>query len=405
MADLPLDGVTILDLTWHVTGPYCTKLLADYGAEVIKIERPGSGDPARAAGPFPGDLPHPEKSGLFLHLNSNKKSVTLDLATETGRRLALRLAENADAVIESFQPGVLDRLGLGYAELQRVNPDVVLVSISNFGQTGPYRNYKSAEIVAYAMGSTMFHTGLPDREPLKLGGAITLMQAGSVAAVAAMGALTGAWTHGAGQHADVSIHECQLGTIDRTATNNLSYQFSGSPTTIRRRESRRSILPAGVYPCADGYVQFVAGQVSWWPRFCRMVERPDLIASPRYTGDNLYNMELAPEVDEVAFTWLLQRTKLEVMQAAQAVGFAGTAINTVADLFTDPHFADRGYLVEIDHPETGPLKYPGAPWQGTESRWRAGRAPLLGEHNRDVLCGRLGLDESDLAPLRQLGVI
>ncbi len=160
-----LDDITVLDLTHHIAGPYCTKLLATYGAEVIKIERPGNGDAARLAGPFPGDESHAEKSGLFLHLNTNKQSVTLNLQHPKGQALIRELVKQVDVVVENFSPRVLPSLGLSYTDLEALNPNLVMTSISNFGQTGPYRDWKAQDIVIYAMGGAMNITGMPEREP------------------------------------------------------------------------------------------------------------------------------------------------------------------------------------------------------------------------------------------------
>ncbi|MBI3744416.1 MAG: CoA transferase, partial [Chloroflexi bacterium] len=166
----PLHDVNVLDLTWHVAGPYCTKLFADYGAKVTKIERPGTGDPARSIGPFFHDKPHVEHSALFLHLNTNKRSVTLDLQSTNGLRLVKRLVEKADVLAESFRPGVMERLGLGYEVLRRLNPRLVFLSISSFGQTGPYQDFESSELTLFAMSGAMIGEGARDREPLKYAG-------------------------------------------------------------------------------------------------------------------------------------------------------------------------------------------------------------------------------------------
>ncbi len=194
MPEGALADITVLDLTHHIAGPYCTKLLATYGAEVIKIERPGTGDPARQAGPFPGDVPHPEKSGLFLHLNTNKQSVTINLQHARGQALIRELVKQVDVVVENFAPRVLPALGLSYADLEPLNPRLVLTSISNFGQTGPYRDWRAQDIVIYAMGGAMNITGLPDREPLRLALNLMAYQGGNVAATATMTGVLGAAT-------------------------------------------------------------------------------------------------------------------------------------------------------------------------------------------------------------------
>jgi formyl-CoA transferase/CoA:oxalate CoA-transferase len=192
----PLQGVRVLDLTHYITGPYATKLFADYGADVIKIERPDGGDPARTIAPFFKDKPHLEGSGLFLHLNSNKRSVTLNLKSEAGKKILLDLARDADILVESFSPRVMPSLGLDYETIHAINPRLTYTSISNFGQNGPYRDYKTTEITLYAMGSTMISTGMPDRPPVKLGLTVEHFFAGMVSATATMGAFYGADAEG-----------------------------------------------------------------------------------------------------------------------------------------------------------------------------------------------------------------
>lgn len=213
-----MEGVRVIDLTRYIAGPYCTKLLADYGADVIKIERPGGGDPARRLGPFSNDEPNPEALGLLLHLNTNKKSVTPNLKEPKGREVLLDLVREADILVESFSPHVMENLGLDYSILQRVNPHLVMASLSNFGQTGPYRDYKLSEIALYALGGTMHSTGEPGREPVKLGLTVGQFFCGALAASAAMGAFLGSALHGSGQYLDLSLYEFMVGNQDRAFT-------------------------------------------------------------------------------------------------------------------------------------------------------------------------------------------
>ncbi|MGH8056805.1 MAG: CaiB/BaiF CoA transferase family protein [Candidatus Entotheonellia bacterium] len=186
MAVSALADVTVLDLTHHIAGPYCTKLLADFGAEVMKVERPDGGDPARRYGPFPHDEPHPERSALFLHLNTNKRGITLNLKSSAGREILRALVREVDILVENFTPHVMPKLGLAYAALESLNPRLVMTSISNFGQTGSYRDYKAQDIVMYAMGGAMNQTGVREREPLKMAGNLMQYQAGNMAAAATM---------------------------------------------------------------------------------------------------------------------------------------------------------------------------------------------------------------------------
>ncbi len=405
--DTALDGIKVLDLSHHIAGPYCTKLLADYGAEVIKIERPDGGDPARRMGPFPSDEPHAERSGLFLHLNSNKKSVTLNFKSALGAAILKRLARDADVVVENFHPRVLPALGLDYQTLSAANPRLVMTSISNFGHTGPYREFKMSEITAYAMGGVMYATGMPEREPIKL--ALTVQQffAGNVAATATLGALTGGQLHGTGQQLDLAIFEMEAGNQDRGISNLGSYQYSGDVSFKRTREQSRSILPNGVYPASDGYVQLAGVQPQWWGRVCNMIDRPELATDPHFVEPESFynNPERRQEVDALVIEWTVQRTKREVMERAQHFGYLTGALNTMADVFADPHLAARDFFISIDHPATGPLKYPGPPFRMPESPWRARRAPTLGEHNRELYCERLGYSSDELVLMREQGII
>jgi len=210
-----LTGVKIIDLTWHIAGPFCTKLLADYGADVVKIEMPGTGDPARKMGPFLRNEPHPERSGLFLYLNTDKRGITVNLKSSAGKKILRELIRSADILVENFSPGVMKRLGFGYKEVEKVNPRLVMTSISNFGQTGPYRDFKMSDTIAFAMGGAMSATGVPDREPVAVTRNIKMHECGYLAATATMSSWFGARRDGIGEQIDVSIMEALLGSSDR----------------------------------------------------------------------------------------------------------------------------------------------------------------------------------------------
>ena len=252
---MPLDDVTVIDLTQLAAGPFATRLLADYGADVVKIEPPG-GDPARLLPPFHHDEPGLERSGLFLFLNTNKRSVVLDLETEAGRAQPLDLAASADAVVESFLPGTMERLGLGYEALSAVNPRVVLTSLSNFGQDGPYRDYEGSDLTLYAMGGPMIASGDVDHEPLKNAGRMTLYHGGLVAALATAVALRASEQRGRSEHVDVSIFGTATHSIDLRLARLMMYQYSG-------RYSSRPPLASGVangtFPCGDGFFMLSGG--------------------------------------------------------------------------------------------------------------------------------------------------
>jgi crotonobetainyl-CoA:carnitine CoA-transferase CaiB-like acyl-CoA transferase len=400
-----LADLTVLDLTHHIAGPYCTKLLATYGAEVIKIERPGSGDPARQAGPFPDDTPHLEKSGLFLHLNTNKQSLTIDLKQPRGQELVRELVKQVDVVVENFSPRVLPSLGLSYAELEPLNPRLVMTSISNFGQTGPYRDWKAQDIVIYAMGGAMNITGSPDRQPLRLALNLMAYQGGNVAATATMTGVFGVPRLGSGQHVDVSLFEVHASSIDRRTTSLVGYQYTGEPG-YREAAVGLGVYPSGVMPCKDGYIQtLVFPHV--WERLLAAMGMPELKSDPRF-ADPIARMqqENRPAFMAIFQDWLNRNTRYEAMAKAQAHRVPLTAVNPPSAVLHDPQFQARGSFVTVEHPVAGPLPYTREPFRMQQSPAEpVQRAPLLGEHTDSVLSQRLGLVATELADLRRQGVI
>ena len=406
MSEQALSDKKVLDFTQHVAGPYCTKLMADQGADVIKVERPGTGDVARRLGPFPGDVPHPEKSGLFLHLNTNKRSITLDLATRCGSHIARQLAARADVVVESFRPGTMASFGLDYQSLKAHNQNLVMTSISDFGQTGPYRDFRGSDIIFYAMGGEMFGTGLADREPVKLGHNVILYQAGATASVATMGALFLALDpevgEALGQQVDVSIMETQVGSIDRRMTALIAYQYTGE--TSSREHYGGSSYPNGIFPCEDGYFAIAGGRV-YFPRAVRMRGSPESLQDPKwYTPGAQSDPELKEEFEQIFFPWILSRSKQQAWEAAQEQRVLSAPLNSMEDLANEPFFNRRGAFAQVDNTHAGPLKQPGRPFLMSETPWTLRRpAPLLGQHNHEVLTD-LGYTTEDVIRLRQLGV-
>ncbi len=404
MSDMALSDVRILDLTRHVAGPFCTKMLADYGADVIKVERPNGGDVTRRMGPFPDDVPHPEKSGLFLHLNTNKRGVTLNLKSATGKRMLMELVKQVDVVVENFAPRIMPSLGLAYEDLEQINPQVILVSISNFGQTGPYRDYKASEIVLHGMGGNLRSLGLPEREPVKYGSHVALRQAGLIGAAATMAALFTREARGEGEHVDVAIVETQAGSQDRRAPQLITAQFVNQ---VFPRRAPGATMASGTFPCKDGYVN-VTGGGSRFPRALEMIGRPELIEDPRFATPEarlvLENSEAFNR--EALMPWLMQHTMQEVWSMAQKAHVLSGPIYTSKTLMEDNHFRDRGVWVDIDHPVAGRYTYPGRPIIMGESPWQLRRAaPQLGEHNEEVYGAALGYESQDLARLRGVGVI
>ncbi len=400
MAETALEGLKVLDLTRYIAGPQCTKLLADYGAEVIKIEKPGEGDPARRLGPFPNDEPDPEKSGLFLHLNTNKKSITLNLKSEGGKRIFKSLVADVDILVENFSPRVMPELGLGYLELEQLNPRLVMVSISNFGQTGPYRDYKAAEITSWAMGSRMYSTGHPDRPPLKLAGSVVQYLAGTNAAAAAMSALFGSLATGEGQQVDISIQECLLGAVDN---NLLSHQYDHE---VNRRQGgrREGTYPMGYYFANDGFFQLQGPSVRHWPRIVRALGIEEL-EDPKFS-DPATRTQHHGDFDAIFYPWAIVRTKGEIVQMAQDAKAYSAPLLNMEEVVNNEHHNSRGFFVEVEHPIAGKFKYPGAPIKFPQTPWGVrSPAPTLGQDNIEIYCGRLGYSKSQIVTLRQQNVI
>lgn len=403
MATLPLSGIRVIDLTHHVVGPFCTRVLTDYGAAAIKIEEPSAGDPARRLGPFFKDRVDLESSGLFLYLNTNKRSLLLNLKTERGKAILKELVRDAHVLVENFHPRVMPSLGLDYEALSAINPRLVMTSISNFGQTGPYRDWSGTELTLWAMGGPMNATGNPEREPLRIAGRVSSFHVGHVAALATAMALWKAELTGRGEHVDVSFFEAWMGSVDRRTTNLLTYQHTGATA---KRPSPASALATGVYPCSDGY--FFLDGAAYFGRMARMIGAESLLESPEWEPSVARsNTDRIDEFNAILVPWMLEHTKGEVRALCQENGVVGGPINTVEDLLADAHFQARGYFQEIEHPVTGTLTYPGYNFtlHTGEPKPLRQRAPLLGEHTEEVLCGELGYSKNELTLLREQGVI
>ena len=373
----PLDGVRVLELCSGVAGPYAGRLLAEFGADVVKVEPP-AGDTSRAFGPFPDDQPHPERSGLFLHLNRNKRSVVLDAANDA--ETILRLVASADVLIEDFAPGSAAAWRWGWNALAAVNPRLVLVSITPFGQTGPYRNYRGSELTLQAIGGPLVTNGHADREPLKLGGHYAHYHAGIAAALAALMALRRAERSGQGDWIDLAVYECQAACRDRRVIQLTVAAYTGLCGGRLGRVQRG--LGVGVRRCADGYVNITAAGGARLPRLLTMIGQTQAAADV----DPLAIKPAQREELEAAYQgWLRTRPKRTVVQLAQQHGLLAGAFNTVAEVLRDPHYRERGVWDEIDHPQAGRLTYPGRPFKFSNARRaQPTRAPLLDEHGDGI---------------------
>ncbi|MFV0526228.1 MAG: CaiB/BaiF CoA transferase family protein [Acidimicrobiales bacterium] len=387
----PLAGVRVIELATDVAGPYAGKLLADYGADVIKVEPPG-GDPARRHGPFPtgpgGDPePDPEQSALFLHLNANKRSLVADLDDPADRDLVADLIAGADVVIESFTPGRMAELGLGFDELHRRHPALVVTSVTPFGQTGPYAGRVGADIVTYAMGGPMNATGIQGREPLKLGGNVTSYQCGNLAGTATLAGLMVAEQTGDGVHIDLSHFEAQAASIDRRTTYYLSYLWD---RRVPEREAPATVrtLPAGFFPTADGHVLVYTIQ-PWIERMLTVLGDGDgdgdgelrrRFDQPGWPNDD----ELTDLVQAALYQWLFEGDAVDRTARAQSVKWPVTPLLAPVDVLDDVHLAERKWLVTADHPTAGPVVQPGPPFR-IDDGWDLRRpAPLLDQHGPEI---------------------
>ena len=376
------DDVVVLDLSHHIVGPYCTKMLADYGADVIKVEPP-AGDVARTLPPFQGTDADPEKSGTFFLLNTNKRSAVLDLRTDAGKAALRRLAARAHLVVENFAPGTLDRLGVGWEFFHAIKPDLSLLSISNFGQDGPYRDYRATELVMYGFAGEMYSMGRTEREPVKMAGTAALFESGSAAAVAAVGTLFAGKRYGTGQHIDMAIAETHFGGVDRRHATAIGFQFSGRRSN--RAAGAAGGMPSGIYPCADGFVDFT--NAGLYPERVMDMVNEEWARDVRY-ADRLarLNPELIEEWNAQFYVWCIIRTKREIWAEARRAKVMCGPLFSVEDLFVDDHFRDRGFWSTVEHPVMGAVEIPGRPFIMQKGGWAVRRpAPLLGEHTAEVL--------------------
>ena len=396
-----LEGVTIVDPTAHIAGPYSTKMLADLGARVIKVERPG-GDPSRTLGPWLGDEAGIERSGTYQFLNTNKESIVLDLKSDGGREVLRKLVGKADLVVESFEPETARTLGVDYASISAM-ADVPMLSITNFGQEGPYRDYQLSDTVLFAMGGEMFSTGIASREPLKTGGTSTLLQCGAYGAIAAMGAIHAWELHKIGQHIDVALFEVQAHSVDRRSSAILAYRFSGR--VLERPATPHAAPAGGVYPCADGYVEVTASLGNYWNRFVDMIGDDGLrapeFANPAFAA----SPEGKAAADAVVYPWMLSHTRQEIWTEARRAHAMVAPLFTGVDLYNDPVLHERGFWDKVEHAVLGEFPLPGRPYVLEKPPWRLRKpAPMLGEHTGAIL-SELGYDEAQQATLRLEGVV
>ena len=397
MLDGALSGIKVLDLSEDIAGSFCARLMADYGADVLKLEPPG-GASLRRMGPFHHDDPHPEKSLFFLLLNLNKKGATLNLTTDTGQSILKRLAEHVDVIVETYRPGYLASLGLGYDTLSQINPGLIVTSIAPFGQDGPYSQYKGEEIVEYAMSMIMSISGIQDREPLKHGGFQAQYEGGLFGAGATSMALFAQLNTGQGEHIDVSITECIASTMMATQT---IYPFIGGSQARRRPVGNEFENPM---PCKDGWIIVQAGGGATWEDLANFFEAPELL-EPRFT-DRAQRSQNGAEMDQVIINSIKDREKWELFPKAAAARMLFGLVQTPTELVDCPQLESRNFYREVDHPVIGKIKLPAELFKLTETPYQLKMpAPTLGQHNQEIFVEGLGYTQQEFVQLRQLNVI
>jgi crotonobetainyl-CoA:carnitine CoA-transferase CaiB-like acyl-CoA transferase len=399
MTKTALAGLRVVELCDMIAGPYCTKVLADLGAEVLKVEEPARGDPARRAGPFPQDIPHPERSGLFLYLNTNKLGITLDVVTASGQRLLRELLRGADILVEDLPPVRADALGLSHEALAAAYPELVVTSITAFGSSGPYRDWRAYHLNLYhGSGHSSFIYQDPReaaKGPVVGGGYVGEYDAGLAAALAALAAVLGRPKTGRGQQVEVSKQEA-LVALERVDIS----RFANDPRPVRRPG-----MVGGLVPCRDGYVVITAVQNQQWQGLLEIMGNPAWAQEEICRDEisrSLHRDELQPHIEE----WAARYSGEEIYRLGQQANVPVGPVRSVAEVMAWEQARQRGFFAAIEHPEAGRLEYPTAAYQFSETPWRAERpAPLLGEHNDEIYCGRLGHSRRDLVRLSAAGVI
>ena len=371
----PLSGVKVLDLSNYIAGPFCTRLLAGFGADVIKIERP-SGDPIRHWGPFPDQSKNPETGAIHLYVNQGKRSLVLDLETDDGREHLNSLLDWADVLVESYRPGTMEKWGFSYEKISIDHPGLIYLSVTDFGQDGPYSNFVAWEITTYALSGLMMMTGDPEKEPLKNGGYLGQYGTGHNAFNALLVALWERNESGLGQHVDVSIFECVGSLLEY---GDMYWIYKGE---IHPRFAGGLRAAWGVYPASDGYVGVVSGPERRWRQITQVIDSEEL-ADEKFFQPGATSL-LRDEIDALLITATVQQKKEELYHRAQSLGMPFGFVATPSDFLKSEQLAFRNFFERIEHPVVGWAHYPTIAARFNDQLWHSVRAPLLGEHNNEI---------------------
>ena len=395
MPPLPLEGITVLDCTQVMAGPFCTLLLADMGAEVIKVEKPEGDDSHRMGPPFING-----ESAAFLGINRNKKSIVLDFKQEEGREVFKRLVPQVDVVAENFRPGTMDKLGLGYETLKKLSPALIYAAVSGFGQTGPYASRGGFDLVAQGMSGLMSVTGLPDSPPVKVGVPITDLNAGMYTAYGVLSAYIHRMKTGQGQMVDMSLLE---GGIAYTFWESSELWNAGHvPEPLG--SAHRLSAPYQALATTNGYINLGVANQANWVRFCKAAGLDDLMEDPRF-ATNAERIQRYQELASLLEETTRARSTAEWLSLLDEAGVPAGPINNLEQVYQDPHVLARGMVQELEHPVAGRTKHIGVPVKLSETpgQLRA-PAPTLGQHTDEVL-GRFGYSPEEIQKLRDTGAI
>ncbi len=400
----PLKALRLIEYGTSIAAAVSGKMLADLGADVIKVEPPRTGDPARQLGPFPNDVVDPERSGLFLSLNANKRGITLDPARRTGCDLLHRLLAEADVFLHNWSPAEAEALRLDYEHLRQRHAHLIVACVTPYGSSGPYANYRGTEITACAAGGVSIGTGFRDRAPLTLPLALGAHFAGVAAGAAVLLATFGRDMTGRGQFVDVA--EVDVLAILLAGYGIPTYIYRGVTGIRAGRHMSLGLYPNAVFECRDGFVCIDCPQLAQWNRLLEVLGNPDWVDVPRYRDRRQITEQYPQEVDALMAPWLMARDRGTIFAETRAQRIPAGPVNTMKDVVEDAHLRQRQYFVTVARDDTGPLTYPGAPYRLSRTPWAIRRpAPRLGEHNEEVYGGRLGISREELLLLGQTGII
>lgn len=392
----PLENIVVLDLSRVLAGPYCTMMLADFGANIIKIEPPEVGDDSRAFGPFIG-----KESVYYMSLNRNKRSITLNFKEQEAKDLFKEMVKKADIVVENYRPGTMEKFGLGYDVLKEINPKIIYAACSGFGHSGPYMDKPAYDIVVQAMGGIMSITGPEGGEPCRVGASVGDIIAGMFTAYGIMTALFHRSLTGVGQKVDVGMLDCQVAVLENAMARYLSSGVVPKPAGTRHP----SITPFESYTAKDGYVIVGAGNDKLWEKLCNLLGREDLIADERFKT-NAKRTENVKQLKTIFDDTFSKKTIQEWIDKLEEAGIPCAPINTVDKVINDPQVNYRNMIVETEHPVAGKIKMAGVPIKMSETPGAVEQpAPLLGQHTEDILKEFLNLTSEQVKGLRDRNVL